>query len=104
MSIDPRLMERRKTVAEDHAKRNVTRLLKFIAVLIFAGGIVWVAFSPWLSVSRVTTTGVAASDTHSLLVEHGVIAGTPMIRISASDVETVLLDDPWVAETTVGLH
>ncbi|MGH3650464.1 MAG: cell division protein FtsQ/DivIB, partial [Acidimicrobiia bacterium] len=33
-----------------------------------------------------------------------VIAGTPMIRISASDVETVLLDDPWVAETTVGLH
>jgi hypothetical protein len=27
MSIDPRLIERRKTVAEDNAKRNVSRLL-----------------------------------------------------------------------------
>jgi cell division protein FtsQ len=104
MSIDPRLMERRKTVAEDNAKRNVTRLLKFIAVLVVVGGIVWVAFSPWLSVSQVTTTGVVASDTHSLIVENGVTAGTPMIRLSASDVERALLDDPWVAEATVGLH
>lgn len=104
MSIDPRLMERRKSVAEDNAKRNISRLLKFLMLLMAAGLLVWVSFSPWLSVSQVTTSGVDQSDTHAVLVDHGVMAGTPMILIGASAVEESLLRDPWVAEAEVKLH
>lgn len=104
MSIDHRLIERRKTVAEDNAKRNLTRLLKFLAVVVLAGGMVWLVFSPWLSVSMVTTTGIEASDGHAILAEESVVAGTPMILISASRVEAKLLQDPWVSEASVDMH
>jgi hypothetical protein len=104
MSIDPRLIERRKTVAEDQAKKNVSRLLKFLTAVVVVGGGVWLVFSPWLSVSMVATSGIEASDTHATLVEQGVVAGTPMILISAPRVQAALLQDPWVAEAMVRLH
>lgn len=104
MSIDPRLMERRRTVAEHKAKTNVARLLKFLGFCVVAGTIVWTFFSPWLSVGEVETTGVDMSSAHSILVEHGVVAGTPMISIRAGAAETALLDDPWVAEAEVTMH
>lgn len=104
MSIDPRLMERRKTVAEDNAKRNVSRLLKFLLFVVVLGSVLWLAFSPWLSISQVTTSGIRQSDAHSVLVEERVVAGTPMILIGAPGVEERLLDDPWVAEATVRLE
>lgn len=104
MSIDPRLMERRKVVAEDTAKRNVGRLLKFLAFVVILGALVWLAFSPWLSVARVEVEGVLSSDVNTALVDHGVIAGTPMILISSGEVEQALLEDPWVAEADVRLH
>jgi hypothetical protein len=103
MSIDPRLMERRKTVAEDRAKENVSRLLKFLLFVVVLGSLLWLAFSPWLSVSQVTTSGIQQSDTNAVLVEEGVVAGTPMILIGAPSVEEHLLEDPWVAEATVRL-
>lgn len=104
MSIDPRLIERRRTVAEDNAKRNVSRLLKFLAVALVVAGVVWVVFSPWLSVSLVQTSGVSSSTTNAILADRGVTAGTPMIRLSPGAVEAALLEDPWVAEATVELH
>ncbi len=104
MSIDPRLMERRKTVAENNAKRSIGRLLRFLLLLVAAGSLVWLMFSPWLSVSQVTTRGVEQSTTHAVLVDHRVTAGTPMILISAPAVEGSLLRDPWVAEAEVMLH
>lgn len=104
MSIDPRLMERRKTVAEDNAKRSIGRLLRFMLLLVAAGSLAWLLFSPWLSVSQVTTNGVTQSDTNAVLVHHRVTAGTPMILLSAPAVEESLLRDPWVAEAEVMLH
>lgn len=103
MSIDPRLMERRKTVAEDKAKKNVSRLLKFLFVVVMAGAVVWLIFSPWLSVSMVTTSGIVTSDGHGILAERRVVAGTPMILIGGPRVEEALLADPWIAEATVRL-
>ncbi|MFZ0014391.1 MAG: FtsQ-type POTRA domain-containing protein [Acidimicrobiia bacterium] len=104
MSIDPRLVERRKTVAEDNAKRNVGRLLKFLVALVIAGGLVWLVFSPWLSVSQVDTTGIVSSAANSILVERGVVAGTPMFQVRESATETALLADPWIAEAEVSKH
>jgi cell division protein FtsQ len=104
MSIDPRLIERRRVVAEDKAKRNVTRLLKFLASVVVVASIVWLFFSPWLSVDQVETKGVAVSDTNSILANLGVVAGTPMIRIRTATAEQALLQDPWVADADVEAH
>lgn len=101
MSVDPRLIERRKTVAEDNAKKSMSRLLKFLLFLLLAGSLLWLVFSPWLSIKQVTTSGILASRSHSVLTQEGVVAGTPMILVSPSRVEERLLDDPWVAEATV---
>lgn len=98
MSIDPRLMERRKVVAEDTAKRSVGRLLRFLTLILAAGAVAWLILSPWLSVSRVTVNGVESSEANAVLVDHGVKAGTPMVLINAGQVVAALRDDPWVAE------
>jgi cell division protein FtsQ len=103
MSVDPRLMERRKTVAEDNAKKNMGRLLKFLSLVVVIGGLVWVVFSPWLSVKQVVAAGIETSTANSVLAESRVRAGTPMILIDTSRVESLLLGDPWVAEATVRL-
>ncbi|MGD2103450.1 MAG: FtsQ-type POTRA domain-containing protein, partial [Acidimicrobiia bacterium] len=104
MSIDPRLMERRKTVAEHNAKRNVTRLLKFLALCLVAASIVWLLFSPWLSIREVETSGISVSATHSILAETGVVAGTPTVSIRTGTAEAALLEDPWIAEANVTVH
>jgi cell division protein FtsQ len=101
MSIDPRLMERRKTVAEDNAKKSISRLLKFLTVIVLAGASAWLLFSPWLSVGQVDTSGISSSSAHSILAESGVRAGAAMILIDPANVETRLLADPWIAEATV---
>jgi hypothetical protein len=103
MTIDPRLAERRREVAEDRARRNVGRLIKFLVAATLAGALVWLFLSPWLSVASVTTTGVAASTAAAILTEQGVVEGTPMIMIRPGDVEAALETDPWVRESDVEL-
>jgi cell division protein FtsQ len=97
-------MERRQTVAEDYAKRNVSRLLRFLGVLVAAGAAVWLMFSPWLSVSQVSTTGVSASSANAILADRGVVAGTPMVRVDVDGTERALLEDPWIAEAVIDLE
>lgn len=103
MTIDPRLAERRREVAEDRARRNVGRLVKFLVAAGVAAAVVWVLLSPWLSVASVTATGIAASTSEAILTENGVVEGTPMILIRTGQVETALATDPWVRESDVEL-
>ena len=103
MTIDPRLAERRREVAEDRARRKVGRLVRLLLVVGIIGGAVWLLLSPLLSVEEVTTTGIEVSTAQSVLVEHDVIAGTPMILIRAEEIESALEMDPWVREVVVEL-
>lgn len=104
MSIDPRLAERRKTVAEDKAKQNVSRLLRFLTVVVVVGSLVWLAFSPWLSITQVDTSGISISSGHAVLARLGVVAGTPLIQVSESRTEAALLEDPWIETADVDRH
>ncbi len=101
--IDPRLMERRKTVAEHRAKRNVARLIRALIGAAVLGSGVWVSLSPTFSVSQVRSTGVQASDAYEILVRHEVVAGTPMVLIRAGMVEEALEADPWISDARVHL-
>jgi hypothetical protein len=103
MTIDPRLAERRREVAEDRARRNVSRLVRFLIALGVAGALVWLFMSPWLSVASVTATGINASTAAAILSEQRVVEGTPMISIRTGQVEEALAGDPWVRESDVYL-
>jgi len=103
MKIDPRLAERRREVAEDRARRKVSRLVKFLVASGVIGATVWLFLSPLLSVHVVTASGIAASSADTVLVEQGVVAGTPLILVRAEKVENALEADPWVRESVVEL-
>lgn len=104
MTIDPRLLERRKDVAEDKAQRSMRRLLRFLIAILAVGGLVWLALSPWLSVSQVRTAGIVSSDAHATLAREEVVAGTPMIFVRTGDIEKALENDPWVQDSRVTLE
>lgn len=104
MTIDPRLVERRREVAEDRARRKVGRLVRLLVALGSVGAIAWLLLSPLLSVDQVTTTGIRVSSAHAALVEHGVIAGRPMILIRPEGIEDALETDPWVKEAVIRLE
>lgn len=104
MSIDPRLMERRREVAEDRARRTIARLLRFLGVLGAGAAVVWLFLSPYLSVHEVRAAGVGQSETQRILAEKMVIAGTPMILLRPGSIEAALETDPWVAGARVELH
>jgi cell division protein FtsQ len=104
MTIEPRLLERRKEVAEERARRTMGRVVKFMILLAALGALVWLFLSPLLSVERVSVTGVVSSSANDILVEQRVQPGTPMILIRADRIEADLMVDPWVAEATVELR
>jgi len=104
MAIDPRLMDRRREVAEDRARRNVRRLVRFLVVLAVMGAVIWLFLSPLLSVKQVTAAGIVSSSAHSALVDGGVVAGRPMILIRPDDVVADLELDPWVSQADVHLE
>ncbi len=101
MTIDPRLAERRVEVAEDRARRNVRRLLRFLLAIALVGSVVWLFLSPTLSARSVDVAGVGSSEARQILVDHQVVPGRPLILIRSDAVENALLMDPWVKEAAV---
>lgn len=99
--MDRRLAERRRRVAEDRARSNLSRLLRLLLVLGFVAGLVWFAQSPYLSVASIDVIGGEEVDVESVLVDHGVVEGRPMLVLDVEGAESDLLDDPWVEEAGV---
>lgn len=104
MKIEPRLAERRREVAEDRARRKVSRLVKLLVATGLAGAAVWLFLSPLLSLATITTSGIASSSAQATLIEQGVVEGTPLIMIRTGEVERALESDPWVRESVVELN
>lgn len=103
MAIDPRLSERRREVAEDRARRNVTRLVRLLVVLILLSALVWLFLSPLLSLDEVVVNGVSASSAHSILADEEIVAGRPLVLIRAEATIEALEEDPWIREADVDL-
>lgn len=101
MAIDPRLADRRKVVAEDRARHNVKRLLRFIGLMGVVSAIVWLLLSPTFSVSVLEIEGVQSSGARETLSSRQVVEGRPLVLIRAGDIEAALLEDPWIESAEV---
>lgn len=99
--MDPRLADRRRRVAEDRARSNVTRLIRFLVVLAPLAALVWFIQSPFLSVAEIQVNGANQVDVGSVLATHGVVEGRAMISLDLSAPERVLAANPWVSEVSL---
>ncbi|MGZ5383120.1 MAG: cell division protein FtsQ/DivIB [Acidimicrobiia bacterium] len=99
--VDPRLAERRRTVAESHARKRLRRVFWALVVVSFVAMVGWVAQSPWFSIAHIAVSGVEASDTYMILESAGIVEGTPLVAVAPGRVEALLSEDPWVIEATV---
>jgi cell division protein FtsQ len=102
-SIDPRLADRRKEVAEDRARRNIKRLLRLMIFLGTIGLVVWLFLSPTLSADEIDIAGVGSSRAGEILEEELVVMGRPLILIRAGSIEERLLADPWIKSADVDI-
>lgn len=103
MTIDPRLADRRKVVAEDRARRNIARLLRFIGVIAALAAVVWLLLSPTFSIRELEVSGVQASQATQILESEKVIEGRPLVLIRTGEVEANLLADPWIKSAKLDL-
>ena len=99
--VDPRLAERRRTVAESNARRRLRRIFWTLVVVSLAGAVGWVAQSPWFSIAHIAVSGVDGSDSYRILETAGVVEGAPLITAVPGRIEGLLEEDPWVVEATV---
>ncbi|MDH3259747.1 MAG: FtsQ-type POTRA domain-containing protein [Acidimicrobiia bacterium] len=99
--VDPRLAERRRTVAEGNARKRLRRILWALLVVSLVAAVGWVAQSPWFSIAHVAVSGVGGSDAHRILETNGIVEGTPLISVAPRRVEALLQEDPWIADATV---
>ena len=72
MAIDPRLAQRRRSVAEQRIRTNLRRLIGAILLVGLVAAGVWMLRSPVFSVSVIEVSGVVASDARQTLMEAGV--------------------------------
>ena len=101
MTIDPRMAHRRRSVAEQRARKNIRRLVGWLVGMGLVAGVIWLFRSPLLSVDRVDVSGVVASNAATDLAESGVVVGVPLISVDVSEVEARLEQDPWVVQASV---
>lgn len=99
--MDPRLAERRRTVAETRVRAGIRRLLMIAAVLgvVLAG--VAVLRSPLFSLDRLEVGGESQTDPAAMLEAAGVVTGTPLIEIDLELAVETLLADPHIASAEV---
>lgn len=101
MTVDPRLVDRRRKVAEDRARSNLSRLLRLLAVLAALAFAAWVLQSPLLSVATITVTGADHVDVAAVLTENEITAGRPMIVLDIGAAEGDLRSHSWVEDVRV---
>lgn len=95
--MDPRLAERRRTVAETRVRAGIRRLLLVASLLgvVLAG--LAVLRSPLFSLERVEVSGARQTDPVTMLGEVGIVEGTPLIELDLDRGVEMLLTDPRIA-------
>ncbi len=100
MSND-RFAERRRTVAEDRARRALRRALLVLGFTAAVAGVVYLFHSPLLSISTIAVDGVANAELEPVLRAHRIAPGEPLIWTDVEGAASALADDPWVASVAI---
>ncbi len=96
-----RFAERRRTVAEDRARRALRRATLVITFAAAISGVVYLFHSPLLSVRALEVEGAVNVALEPVLKRHGIAEGEPLIWTDVDGARAEISQDPWVASVTV---
>lgn len=99
--VEPRLVERRRQVAQAASRRRRRRVWSFVGLLAVVATAVAVVMSPLLDIDLVTVTGNDRLDSTSLIDASGLQAGSPMALTDLETARRALLGLPWVESVHV---
>ncbi len=96
-----RFAERRRTVAEDRARRALRRTTVILGMAAMIAGVVYLFHSPVLSVKTLDIEGAEHAGVDHVLASHGISIGEPLIWTDVAGATAALTDDPWVESVSV---
>jgi cell division protein FtsQ len=96
-----RFAERRRTVAEDRARRALRRATLIIGMAAAISGVVYLFHSPLFSIRTLEVTGAVNAIIEPVLGRHGISEGEPLIWTDVDGATTAIAADPWVESVTV---
>lgn len=89
-------------VLRPRRRRRWLRPVLALLVVLVAAGVVWaVWFSPWLTVQQVRVLGVEEARADAVIAAAAVPVGVQLARVDAARSEEAVLDLPWVAGVEV---
>lgn len=101
VAVDPRIRERRVTIARDAGRRRLHRLLAVAAVLLvglLALGLTW---TPVLDVEQIEVRGAGRTSPEAITDAAAVAEGDPLAWFDTGAAEASVAALPWVDEVTV---
>ena len=96
-----RFAERRRTVAEDRARRALRSTTVILGMAAMIAGVVYLFHSPVLSVKTLDIEGAEHAGVDHVLASHGISIGEPLIWTDVAGATAALTDDPWVESVSV---
>lgn len=99
--VEPRLAERRRSVAEEQHRRRRRRLAAVLVVLALIGLAGAVAWSPLVDVDRVVVDGAERLDPDLIRSASGIERGEPMVGVDLRAVRRAVRDVPGVTAASV---
>jgi len=99
--MDPRMAQRRRSVAETRARRGVRRLLVFLAVVAVGAIGLAVLRSSLFSLATVDVFGAVSTDPAALAAEEGAVVGTPLMDLDLDAIRTRLGSEPRIRSVEV---
>lgn len=99
--VEPRIVERRRTVLEAHRRRRRRRWVALAVVVVALLGAIGVALSPLMQVDRVQVVGAERLDPTELATATGIVSGDRMVTVDLAEARRQLRDLPMVAAATV---
>lgn len=89
-------------VGASSRRRRLIRLLIAVAVLIVVAGCIWLVwFSPVLQVQQVRVVGAEGPRAQEVLAAADVPTGVPLARVDAASAQARVSDLPWVSSVEV---
>lgn len=96
-----RFAERRRTVAEDRARRALRRATLVIVIAATISGVVYLFHSPLLSIRALDVDGAVNVNVAPMLARHGIVEGEPLIWTDVDGARSEISEDPWVESVSV---
>ena len=101
VAVDPRIRQRRVTVARDAGRRRLRRLVIAAAVLVVGLVVLGLTWTPALDIEQVEVRGADRTAPEAVIGAAAVAPGDPLAWFDTGAAEAAVARLPWVDEATV---